>query len=123
MLDIDGVTTDVLQPKHLAVGGKVRKPGCEAEADALQCVRRRTGGRICKWQIEVDHAQVECIEPLEFRWGTRDLRVASLNTRWVDRATRPIKYFFSVTTSSGDVCILCHSEGDSIWYLESILVV
>jgi len=24
MLDIDGVTTDVLQPKHVAVGGKVR---------------------------------------------------------------------------------------------------
>lgn len=63
------------------------------------------------------------IEPLEFRWGTRDLRVASLNTRWVDRATRPIKYFFSVTTDSGDVCVLCHREGDPIWYLETILVV
>src|SRR5437870_3071277 len=43
------------------------------------------------------------IEPLEFRWGTRDLRVASVNAHWVDRATRPIKYFFSVTTSSGEV--------------------
>ena len=63
------------------------------------------------------------IEPLEFRWGTRELRVASVNARWVDRATRPIKYFFSVTTSSGDVCILCHREGDPVWYLESILVV
>jgi len=63
------------------------------------------------------------IEPLEFRWGTRDLRVASLNTRWVDRSTRPIKYFFSVTTSAGEVCILCHREGDPLWYLESILVV
>ena len=61
------------------------------------------------------------IEPLEFRWGTRDLRVASVNAHWVDRATRPIKYFFSVTTSAGDVCILCHREGDSIWYIESVL--
>ncbi|HZE97394.1 MAG TPA: hypothetical protein VE981_10240 [Planctomycetota bacterium] len=63
------------------------------------------------------------IEPLEFRWGTRDLRVVSLNARWVDRATRPIKYFFSVSTSAGEVCILCHREGDPVWYLESILVV
>jgi hypothetical protein len=63
------------------------------------------------------------IEPLEFRWGTRELRVASVNAHWVDRATRPIKYFFSVTTSSGEVCILCHREADPLWYLESVLVV
>jgi hypothetical protein len=63
------------------------------------------------------------IEPVEFRWGARELRVASVNAHWVDRATRPIKYFFSVTTSSSEVCILCHREGDPIWYLESVLVV
>ena len=63
------------------------------------------------------------IEPVEFRWGTRELRVASVNAHWVDRATRPIKYFFSVTTSSSEVCILCHREGDPLWYLESVLVV
>ena len=61
------------------------------------------------------------VEPLEFRWGTRDLRVASVNAHWVYRATRPIKYFFSVSTSSGEVCILCHREGDPIWYIESVL--
>ena len=61
------------------------------------------------------------VEPLEFRWGTRDLRVASVNAHWVDRATRPIKYFFSVTAESSEVCILCHREGDPIWYLESVL--
>ena len=63
------------------------------------------------------------IEPVEFQWGTRVLPVASVNARWVDRATRPIKYFFSVTTSTGEVCILCHREGDPLWYLESVLVV
>jgi len=63
------------------------------------------------------------IEPLEFRWGTRELRVVSVNAHWVDRATRPIKYFFSVTTASSEVCILCHREADPIWYLESVLVV
>jgi len=46
-----------------------------------------------------------------------------VNARWVDRSTRPIKYFFSVTTSAGEVCILCHREGDPVWHLESILVV
>src|SRR5258708_7421487 len=33
------------------------------------------------------------IEPLEFRWGTRDLSLASLNTRSSDPSTRPIKTF------------------------------
>ena len=61
------------------------------------------------------------VEPLEFRWGTRDLRVVSVNAHWIDRATRPIKYFFSVSTSSGEVCILCHREGDPLWYIESVL--
>jgi hypothetical protein len=63
------------------------------------------------------------IDPLEFRWGTRDLAVRSVNARWVDRATRPIKYFFSVITVSGEVMVLSHREGEPIWYLESVLVV
>jgi len=63
------------------------------------------------------------IDPVEFQWGTRVLPVSSVNARWVDRATRPIKYFFSVTTSTGEICILCHREGDPLWYLESVLVV
>ena len=63
------------------------------------------------------------IEPLELRWGTRDLRVASVNARWVDRATRPIKYFFSVRIDSGEVLILSWREGESVWYVDSILTV
>jgi hypothetical protein len=62
------------------------------------------------------------IEPLEFRWGTRELKVRSVNTRWVDRATRPIKYFFSVITTSGEVVVLSYREGEAIWYVESVLV-
>jgi hypothetical protein len=61
------------------------------------------------------------IEPLEFRWGTRDLKVKSLNTRWVDRATRPLKYFFSVLLTTGEVVVLSYREGEAIWYVESIL--
>jgi len=63
------------------------------------------------------------IDPLEFRWGTRDLQVKSVNTRWVDRATKPIKYFFSVALTTGEVMVLSYREGESVWYLESVLVV
>ena len=62
------------------------------------------------------------VEPLEFRWKTREFQVTSVNARWVDRATRPIKYFVSVTVATGEVFVLSHREGDPLWYLESILV-
>lgn len=62
------------------------------------------------------------IEPLEFRWRTKEFRVASVNARWVDRATRPLRYFFSVTTASGEVFLLSYTEGNPLWYLESVSV-
>ncbi len=60
------------------------------------------------------------IEPLEFRWGTREFRVRSVNARWVDRATRPIRYFFSVTADSGELFTLVHREGEPVWYVEAV---
>ena len=61
------------------------------------------------------------IEPLELRWGVRDLKVASVNAHWTDRVTRPIKYFFSVTLATGEVVVLSHREGEALWYVESVL--
>ena len=61
------------------------------------------------------------IEPLEFRWRTRDLKVASVNAHWTDRVVRPWKYFFSVTLATGEVVILSHREGEALWYVESVL--
>ena len=61
------------------------------------------------------------IEPLELRWGVRDLRVASVNAHWTDRVVRPYKYFFSVTLATGEVVVLSHREGEALWYLESVL--
>lgn len=61
------------------------------------------------------------IEPLEFRWGVRELQVRRVNARWTDRATRPIRYFFSVTAATGEVCVLSYREGEPIWYLESVM--
>ena len=62
------------------------------------------------------------IEPLELRWGTRDLKVRSVNARWTDRAVRPLKHFCSVTADSGEVLVLSWREGEAIWYVESVLV-
>ena len=62
------------------------------------------------------------IEPLEFRWGIREFRVRSVNARWVDRALRPPRYFFSVTADSGEIFILSHREGEPVWYVDSVIV-
>ncbi len=61
------------------------------------------------------------IEPLEFRWGARELRVRSVNARWVDRATRPARHFFSVSAQSGEVFVLSWREGEPLWYIESVI--
>ena len=61
------------------------------------------------------------IDPLEFKWGPRVLRVRAVNARWVDRATRPTKYFFSVTCESDEVLVLSWKEGEPLWYIESVL--
>ena len=60
------------------------------------------------------------IDPLEIRWKTRDLTVRGVNARWIDRATRPWRYFFSVSTTTGEVLILSWREGEGLWYLESV---
>ena len=60
------------------------------------------------------------VEPLEFRWKTREFRVTSVNARWVDRSSRPIRYFFSLTAESGEVFLLSYREGEPVWYLESV---
>lgn len=61
------------------------------------------------------------IEPLEFRWGAREFKVRAVNARWVDRATRPVRYFFSVTAQSGEVLVLSYCEGEPVWYVETVV--
>jgi hypothetical protein len=60
------------------------------------------------------------IEPVEFRWKTRELKVRSVNARWVDRSSRPFRYFFSLSAESGEVFLLSWREGEPVWYLESV---
>jgi hypothetical protein len=61
------------------------------------------------------------IEPVELRWGVRDLRVRSVNARWTDRAVRPRRHYFSVTLDAGEVVVLSWGEGEGLWYVESVL--
>jgi len=61
------------------------------------------------------------VQPVELRWRNRDLSVRALNARWVDRAGRPWKSFFSVTLSDSSVVVLSHAENDVVWYVESVL--
>ncbi|MBI2900827.1 MAG: hypothetical protein HYY17_11640 [Planctomycetes bacterium] len=61
------------------------------------------------------------IEPIEFQWGAREFRVRAVNARWVDRATRPVRWFFSVTAESGEIFTLAYREGEPIWYVEGVV--
>jgi hypothetical protein len=61
------------------------------------------------------------MDPLAFRWGTRDLKVRSVNARWTDRTTRPFTRYFSTTLCSEEVVVLSWREGDGLWHLESVL--
>ena len=62
------------------------------------------------------------VDPVEFRWGAREFRVKSVNARWVDRSTRPVRWFFSVTAESGEVFQLSYREGEPVWYVDRVLV-
>lgn len=60
------------------------------------------------------------VTPLAFRRGSRELRVTSVNARWVDRAGRHPHFYFSVTVESGDVYQLQLQGGDLVWRLDSV---
>jgi hypothetical protein len=60
------------------------------------------------------------VDPLALRWGRRDLRVRAIQARWVDRAVRPPRFFFSVTVETGETLVLSHREGEPVWYVERV---
>jgi len=62
------------------------------------------------------------VTPLAFRRGGREQRVVHVNTRWVDRAGRHPRFYFSVTVESGDVYQLQLSGADLVWWLESVVL-
>lgn len=60
------------------------------------------------------------VTPVAFRRRGREHRVVRVNARWVDRAGRHPRFFFSVTDASGDVYQLQLQAGDLLWWLDSV---
>ncbi len=60
------------------------------------------------------------VTPVAFRRGEREHRVVRVNARWVDRAGRHPRFYFSVAVESGDVYQLNLHGGDLVWWLDSV---
>ena len=60
------------------------------------------------------------VTPVAFRCRGRELRVARVNARWVDRSGRHPRFYFSVCVESGDVYQLQLHSGDLVWWLDSV---
>ncbi len=60
------------------------------------------------------------IHPVLFRWKQRELMVTSINARWTDRSTRPIRWCFAVSVASGEVLELVYREGDPVWRVTGV---
>lgn len=60
------------------------------------------------------------VTPVAFRRGAREHRVVRVNARWIDRAGRHPRFYFSVAVESGDVYQLNLYGGDLVWWLDSV---
>jgi len=60
------------------------------------------------------------VTPVAFRRRGREHRVARVNARWVDRAGKHPRFYFSVTDESGDVYQLQLQGGDLLWWLDTV---
>ncbi len=61
------------------------------------------------------------IRPVAIEWGKRKMKVAHVNSRWVDRSLRPHRHGFSLTMEAGDIFQVSYEEGNPVWRLEYIL--
>jgi hypothetical protein len=60
------------------------------------------------------------VTPVAFRRRGREHRVARVNARWVDRAGKHPRFYFSVTDENGDVYQLQLQGGDLLWWLDTV---
>jgi hypothetical protein len=58
--------------------------------------------------------------PQAFRLRGLGHRVKQVNARWIDRAGRQTRHYFSVTTDSGDVYQLHLYTADMVWRVDSV---
>ncbi len=60
------------------------------------------------------------VTPLAFKRRGREIRIARVNARWIDRVPRHPHFHFSVTAASGDVYQLTLQSGELVWWLDSV---
>jgi len=60
------------------------------------------------------------VTPVAFRRRGREHRVARVNARWVDRAGKHPRFYFSVTDENGDIYQLQLQGGDLLWWLDTV---
>jgi hypothetical protein len=60
------------------------------------------------------------VTPVAFRRRGREHRVARVNARWMDRAGKHPRFYFSVTDENGDVYQLQLQGGDLLWWLDMV---
>jgi len=60
------------------------------------------------------------VTPVAFRRRGREYRVARVNARWIDRAGKHPRFYFSVTDENGDVYQLQLQGGDLMWWLDMV---
>ena len=60
------------------------------------------------------------VTPVAFRRRGREHRVVRVNARWVDRAGKHPRFYFSVTDENGDVYQLQLQGGDLLWWLDTV---
>jgi hypothetical protein len=61
------------------------------------------------------------IQPMAIEWGKRRMKVARVNSRWVDRSLRPPRHGFSLTMDTGEIFQVSYEEGNPVWRLEYVL--
>jgi hypothetical protein len=61
------------------------------------------------------------IRPVAIEWGHRKIKVARVNSSWIDRSLRPHRHSFSLTMESGEIFQISYEEGNPVWKLEYIL--
>ena len=60
------------------------------------------------------------VTPVAFRRRGREHRIRRVNTRWVDRAGKHPRFYFSVTDENDDVYQLQLQAGDLVWWLDTV---
>jgi len=61
------------------------------------------------------------IRPVALEWGNRRLKVARVNSNWIDRSLRPYRHGFSLSMETGEIFQVSYEEGNPVWRLEYIL--